>query len=108
MTKIKVVTRNKHFFSIEVDGHTGYSESGSDIVCAAISSIVQTALLGLLQVAGVNVEYTRRDDDAFLSYKLPELSGDRQIKAWAIADTMLLGLQDLYEQFSDFMEMEVN
>lgn len=35
--------------SIEVDGHEGHAEDGR--VCAAVSAITQTALLGLEQVA---------------------------------------------------------
>ncbi|MGW7359464.1 ribosomal-processing cysteine protease Prp [Streptomyces sp. NPDC054802] len=35
--------------SIEVDGHEGHAEDGR--VCAAVSAITQTALLGLEQIA---------------------------------------------------------
>jgi uncharacterized protein YsxB (DUF464 family) len=35
--------------SIEVDGHEGHVQSGR--VCAAVSAIAQTALLGLQEVA---------------------------------------------------------
>jgi uncharacterized protein YsxB (DUF464 family) len=35
--------------SIEVDGHEGHVEDGR--VCAAVSAITQTALLGLEQIA---------------------------------------------------------
>ena len=34
---------------IEVDGHEGHARGG--VVCAAVSAIVQTALLGLEQIA---------------------------------------------------------
>ncbi|CBG73132.1 hypothetical protein SCAB_61111 [Streptomyces scabiei 87.22] len=48
--------------SIEVDGHEGHVEDGR--VCAAVSAITQTALLGLEQVAAqhpdlVSVEITQ-------------------------------------------------
>lgn len=36
-------------FRLEVDGHEGHSEQGR--VCAAVSAITQTALLGLQAVA---------------------------------------------------------
>ncbi|MER6942499.1 ribosomal-processing cysteine protease Prp [Nonomuraea sp. NPDC050790] len=35
--------------SIEVDGHEGHAEQGR--VCAAVSAIAQTALLGLQEIA---------------------------------------------------------
>jgi len=37
--------------SIEIEGHADYAEHGSDIVCSAVSAVLQTAQLGLLQIA---------------------------------------------------------
>jgi uncharacterized protein YsxB (DUF464 family) len=50
--------------SIEVDGHEGHIRDG--IVCAAVSAITQTALLGLEQVAEqhpdlVSIEITQEN-----------------------------------------------
>ena len=33
-----------------VEGHADYAEEGSDIVCAAVSALTQTALLGIMPV----------------------------------------------------------
>ena len=35
-----------------VEGHADYAEEGSDIVCAAVSALTQTALLGIIRYAG--------------------------------------------------------
>lgn len=37
--------------SIDVCGHANYDEYGKDIVCAGVSAIVQTAILGLDAIA---------------------------------------------------------
>jgi len=42
---------------IHAVGHAGYAEHGKDIVCAAISTIMQTALLGIQAVAQQYPEY---------------------------------------------------
>lgn len=108
MTEVTVILRNNHFYSIECEGHTGYAAEGEDIVCAALSSIVQTALLGMIGVVGINVDYIKNDDKGFLSFALPhDIKGNSKLLAEAIGDTMVLGIQDLYEQFSDFIELEV-
>ena len=108
MTNIKVVMQNNSIAEVICDGHTGYGVEGEDIVCAALSSIVQTALLGLLQVACVNVDYERRDDDGYLRITLPSnLSREDRHSADIILNTMLLGISDLYQGFSDFIELEV-
>lgn len=108
MTKVKISKRNNYIFDVECDGHTNYGEKGEDIVCASLSSVVQTALLGLLMVAGVKVDMKRDDDRGYLKFTLPEkLSEEERLKAGAILDTMLCGISDLYESFSDYIELEV-
>jgi uncharacterized protein YsxB (DUF464 family) len=47
MTSVIFYTRNNTFAGFEISGHSGYSESSSDIICAALSamtSLVVTAL----------------------------------------------------------------
>jgi uncharacterized protein len=49
---IKIQARMKSGeMQIHAVGHAGYAEHGKDIVCAAISTIMQTALLGIQAVA---------------------------------------------------------
>jgi len=108
MTKVHITKRNKSISVIECDGHTNYGEKGEDIVCAALSSIVQTAVLGILQVAGVSAKMERNDDKGYLKVIIPEnLSIEKQKEVDIITNTMLLGVADLYEGFSDFIELEV-
>ena len=109
MTKVKISKRNNKIFSVECDGHTNYGEKGEDIVCASLSSIVQTAVLGLLMIANLELDMKRDDDAGYLRFTLPEkLSEKEQIQSEAILDTMLCGISDLYESFSDYIELEVN
>jgi uncharacterized protein YsxB (DUF464 family) len=42
---------------ITATGHSGFAKSGSDIICAAVSAIVQTAVGGLQDVARVHPVY---------------------------------------------------
>ena len=44
----------------EVEGHAGYGEYGKDIVCAGVSAITQSCLLGLKEVLGDDVRYEKR------------------------------------------------
>lgn len=107
MTVVEVVKKSGHVVSLSADGHTGYGVEGEDIVCAALSSIIQTALLGLLQVAGINVKFTRRDEEAYLKFELPSLDSSQRRDADMILDTMLVGIFDLYETYSDFIELKL-
>ena len=92
--------------SLVADGHTDYGVEGEDIVCASLSSIIQTAVLGLLKVVGINLKTTIRD--GFLSFELPrDLSKEDRHDADIILETMLCGIADLNEGYSDFVDLEV-
>ena len=41
MTELRIYRKKDLFIGFECSGHSGYSEAGSDIVCAAISTAVQ-------------------------------------------------------------------
>jgi uncharacterized protein YsxB (DUF464 family) len=43
--------------SIVIEGHTNTGEYGGDIVCASVSTILQVAQLGLIQLANQYPEY---------------------------------------------------
>lgn len=108
MTDITITKKANRIVAVECVGHTGYGEEGEDIVCAALSSIVQTALMGLLTVARVKVDYHRDDNAGKLVFGLPEnLSDEKKRDASVILDTMLCGVCDLREGFSDFINLEV-
>ena len=44
-----------------LSGHAGYDEHGFDIVCAAVSALSATAMLGLTQIAQQEGEYTNSE-----------------------------------------------
>ncbi len=39
--------------ALSAEGHTGFSEAGTDIVCASVSALIQALWLGLEDVIGV-------------------------------------------------------
>ncbi len=108
MTIVKITRKHGEIREVECDGHTSYGEKGEDIVCAALSSVVQTAVLGLMSVVGIDVNLKRDDERGYLKFFVPDnLNETDRIKCNAILDTMLVGISDLYEGFSDFIELEV-
>lgn len=42
---------------LHIDGHADYDELGKDIVCASVSTILQLAKMGLMQLANQYPEY---------------------------------------------------
>ena len=108
MTTVRFLRRGGVLAGVTCKGHTGYAEEGEDIVCAAVSSVVQTAVLGLMRLAGIDVEYKVDEKEGFLSATIPEkITAAQRHDADLILRTAYLGVSDLYEEFSDFINLEV-
>ena len=94
----------KAFF---VKGHADYDEAGRDIVCAAVSAVVQTAVIGLTDIAGLKPEYNQQDENGFLQCILPEgLTEQDRNTASIILNTMLVGLKSIQYGYSDFISIK--
>ncbi|MCM1043297.1 MAG: ribosomal-processing cysteine protease Prp [Corallococcus sp.] len=106
MTDIKIVKKHGSVVEVVCKGHSGFGEEGEDIVCAGISTLVQSALLGLLQVVGINVKYTT--DDGYLRFTLPdELTKEERHDADILLNSMIVSLDDFYTEYSDYINLEV-
>jgi hypothetical protein len=107
MTKVIVKKNNNHIVEVEALGHTGYGVSGEDIVCAALSSILQTAVLGVLNVANVQASIKRDDKSGYLKLCVPSnLTNNERHDVDMILNTMLVGVSDLKLGYSNFIELE--
>lgn len=109
MTDITITRKDNSIVEVNASGHTGYGESGEDIVCAGVSTLIQSALLGLLQVVGINVKFTVNEETGSLRFTLPQnLTEAERHDADIVLNTMLCGLRDFYTEYSDFINLEVN
>ena len=110
MTNIKIY-RSKcgEIVKYLVEGHTGFGETGADIVCASVSTAALTAINGLTEVVGIPVGYEVRDGylECILSDRLEETE---RYGAQVLLRSMYLTLCDLKEQYPDYIsitELEV-
>ena len=91
------------------DGHTDYAESGSDIVCASVSSVAYAVLCGIEKVLKIDFGYEQ--GDGYLFFVLPddiELKDRENINI--LLDTMYLFFCDLRDSYPDnikISELEV-
>lgn len=56
MIKVVLLSRSGQACGFRVTGHAGYAESGSDIVCASVTTAVQMTANGVTECAGVPAE----------------------------------------------------
>jgi uncharacterized protein YsxB (DUF464 family) len=113
MTKVIFYRRNGVFYGFEEHGHTGYGESGDDILCAALSSMTMF-LLNTIEIAyASDVDYTINEDSAEITVKALcalEDSGAEEKKRYAVSGLFMgyyYQLNDLAEEYYDYLEVEV-
>ena len=97
MTKISVYKKGSHIAGYVVEGHTGYAEEGSDIVCAAVSTVATHTLNGLTEVVKIPVGYEVRD--AYLECIVPDNLSEEAKNTFSIIDILTIEkvfLQNLY------------
>ncbi len=54
--------------SVIARGHTELADHGEDIACAAVSALLQSAWVGLAEVAQIDVRGHRRSGDLLMSW----------------------------------------
>lgn len=60
MIKINIKETDK-ILSVMVKGHANYSEKGTDIVCAGVSSIITTTINGILSIDDEAIKYENKE-----------------------------------------------
>ena len=80
--------------AFQVSGHALTAPPGADLVCAAVSAVVQTALLGLTEIAGIPEAVRYRPGD--IRWSSPQgMMSEKQDTAQTILETMVLGLKSI-------------
>ena len=87
-----------------VSGHSGYAESGSDIVCAAISAVVTMAEATINEVCGAKAKVRVKEEDARISLTLPT-SCDEEESVQAALAGMMLTLISMRDDYPDYIEV---
>lgn len=94
MVKIKLIYNSeKAVTSFTMEGHAGFAPHGEDIVCAAVSAIVYTALGSLEKLCGIK-NYSI--EDGFVEWHMPDkVSEEKRRTANIILNSMVIGLKQI-------------
>lgn len=88
-----------------LNGHAGYAAYGEDIVCAGVSALTQTALLGLehfLKEKSPDIQFASGN----LNCKLPTcLNAQEREQADVILETMYLGLKAVEKNYGKHVQV---
>ncbi len=102
MIEVSIYYKESVIKGFTVTGHAGFAAKGEDIVCAAVSAVTQTALLGMLELLGSKPLW-KIEEQGYLECWLPsEITPEEEKKAQIILQTMEFGLRNIqvsHEQF---------
>ena len=97
--------RDGSLSGFEVNGHASYAPHGEDIVCAAVSILAQTTALSLQKVVGI--ELWVHVEEGNLQCRLPDLlSEEEQKDANLLLNSMILGLEETWRSYPDYLEIK--
>ena len=98
MITVTVIRESGAPVGVTVSGHAGMGEYGEDLVCAAVSAVVQTAILGITEVchipAGVSIEEGKTH-----CILTSDATKEQLEKAVIVFDTMLTGLKSIQASY---------
>ena len=96
--------RDREGFTIEAAGHSGYGESGRDIVCAGVSTLIFTTYYYLrkLQDGGYIERLEKSETDGFVSISARCAEGGQKYMTAAF-EMALTGLAMLAENFPRYV-----
>ena len=95
-----IVEDNTH--NLTVCGHAGYSEKGTDIVCAGVSAIVQ-ALIGWIENNPEYAEYISIDDKQ--GEVLISCNGGEDVSA--VFYMVAIGLEQIANTYPDYVQIDI-
>ena len=112
MTTITFYKADGYYYGFEEQGHTGFAESGDDILCSALSSMTMLIINAIEVSYASNVEYTIDEEttDIRLIAKsaLPKYESDQK-KQYAVSGLIqayFYQLMDLVEDYYDHLDVK--
>ena len=112
MTKVVFYKSNGIFYGFEEQGHTGYGEEGSDVLCAALSSMTMLLINAIEVSYACDVNYTidekTTDIRVIARSALPSYEKDekKQFAVSGLISAYYFQLMDLLEEYYDFLDVE--
>ena len=103
MIKVIFTVEDKIITGFEMSGHSDFSEQGSDIVCAAVSSAAYMAVNTLTDVQSLDCSIAVDDGSMKLDLSKPEAE-DAQV----VLNGLLLHIDALSKEYSDFIDLKIS
>ena len=99
MTKIEVIRKNGSVVKYQATGHSEYGEYGSDIVCAALSTVLQMPLAGFQDVLDIYPRF-EINSDGFICVDLDGMNlKGKEREVHTLLESMVVILRGLAKEY---------
>ena len=102
MTVVTFYRRGDTLLGFKSKGHSGYADEGSDIVCAAVSAVTQTAAIMAEEILKIENAVTVSEANAELTVKT---DGDKSFSDHLFS--MLIFLSELEKQYPKHIKTQI-
>ena len=106
MINVIVIKEKQTIKTIEATGHSGYAEEGQDIVCSAVSTLMETLANGLTEIVKADVEVKVDETIPHLSVTLKESDKEKCKHAQVLMSSTLLGLKSVANGYRKFIKIK--
>lgn len=95
-----------HIVEMTLDGHADYAESGSDIVCAAVSALSIGIVNSIEHFLGIELHSIDEAEQGFMWIRTPEgLDSARVEQFQLLLRTLAFSLQGIADQYPEYIEI---
>ena len=106
MVKVEFVRSSGKIVSFKIKGHAMPKEAQLDVdlICAAVSAISQTTVIGIEEVLKIKVKYDIKD--GFLNLNLEDQTLENVERCQVLLETMILGLKSIEITYGKYIKVE--
>lgn len=107
MINILLINKNNNFIKFKVSGHSGYDVFGKDIVCAAVSSITQSVVIGLEKVINQNFNYVLDEKNALIFVDISMYDESDMNRAQILLNTFKYTVENLILNYGKYISIKI-
>ena len=111
MTTVVFYKTGGYYYGFEEQGHTGFAESGDDILCSALSSMTMLIINAIEVSYACDVEYSideeTTDIRVIAKSALPKYEKDekKQFAVSGLIQAYFFQLMDLVEEYYEYLDV---
>ena len=112
MTTVRFYKTNGIYYGFEEKGHTGFAESGEDVLCAALSAmtmlLINTIECSYDSIVDYTIDEKTTDIKLIAKSALPKYEKDekKQYAVSGLIQAYFYQLMDLVEEYYDYLDVK--